>query len=389
MDGWILIAGMGFVAWLLGRRRNATDAKQPVTPRQFEQPSYHRPSERAAPPTRTTKVPLARSTGPAQANKLSVRWFAAGQPVKVGELTISGGLIYFGTPGRQRDLQRSSAHIIDPSLAARGGADRDGSSMPYWPHYAEITPAARLAQLQWQAGGRREARFGVGHVFLFFYGLEHRFFIDQACDDHEVILREVTELLSAYGEDHSFHGYATTFLAAARLWSGIVPAQPAIDAVQISYTGLTPDFRVGLARHLSAGPLSGEWLLAWYLAQPEKSLRTPATRCLTEFKRLFIARFNAAYPNGLNVRKSSRRLNLEYRSASGAFTVNLSDRFPDLIDPDGSTGPLKIAADIAADCTEALDGYSRHIGRNPQSAGRCYFRKNSGVQCRSIQTFSG
>ena len=87
--------------------------------------------------------------------------------------------------------------------------------------------------------------------------------------------------------------------------------------------------------------------------------------------RLFIARFNAAYPKGLNVRKSSRRLNLEYRSASGAFTVNLFDRFPSLIliDPDGSTGPLKIAADIAADCTEALDGYSRQIGRNPQSVG--------------------
>lgn len=180
MDGWLLIAGTGFVAWLLGRRRKAADTKKPVAPQHLVQPSYARPSERAAPPTRTIQVPLARSTGPARANKSSVLWVAAGQPVKIGELTIPGGLIYFGTPGRQRDLQRSTAHIIDPSMATRAGvADIDGSSLPYWPHYAEITHAARLAQLQWQAGGRREARFGVGHVFLFFYGLEHRFFIDQ------------------------------------------------------------------------------------------------------------------------------------------------------------------------------------------------------------------
>ncbi len=46
--------------------------------------------------------------------------------------------------------------------------------MYYWPHYAQISPEARLAQLQWQSTGRRDPRFGIGHVFIFFYGLEHR-----------------------------------------------------------------------------------------------------------------------------------------------------------------------------------------------------------------------
>ncbi|MEQ1715656.1 MAG: TerB N-terminal domain-containing protein [Hyphomicrobium sp.] len=301
--------------------------------------------------------------------RIPIQWIPAGQSILVSGFTIPGGLIWVGTPGPEQNYQRSYAHLIDPNLPIQAShADVGGSTMSYWPHYSDLTPSARLANLQWHATGRRDARYGIGYIFLFFYGLEQRLFVDKSRADHDAIVREVSELMDVYGDNQSFRNYATTFLKAALLEAGHLPPLPTLSALQVSY-GLPTDFRVALAQRLNEGPLSAEWLLAWYLAHPEKSLRTPATRCFAEFKALFVARFNAEYPKGLNVRKSSRKLSVEYRSASGAFTTNLSDRFPGLTDPDAIAAPLKIAADLAGSCAEALDAYSRQIGRNPNSAG--------------------
>ncbi len=369
--------------WLLGRRKKVSVS--PKSPLFIDpaQPAYRRPSE-------NTKQRAARSNAnhPARpATNIPVKWIASGQSVRAGDVTIPGGLIYFGSHGRRQNFTRSNAHVFDPSLPVRAReADVAGTSMPCWPHFGEITPAARLANLQWRAAGRRDTSFGVGHVFLFFYGLEHRFFIDKSCDDHDAIVQEVIALLDIYGSDTSFRGYATAFLGAARLWRGILPSEPTIDGLQISYAGLAPDCRVALAQRLKSGPLSAEWLLAWFLANPEKSLRTPATRCFTEFKSLFVARFNAEYPKGLIVPKSPNKLNLEYRAASGAFTVNLSDRYPGLTDLDDTAGLLKVAADLAGSCSEALDAYSRHIGRNPDSARSLVAQVLLPVELRTAMT---
>jgi hypothetical protein len=46
--------------------------------------------------------------------------------------------------------------------------------MPYWPSYGDISPAARRAFLDWLSTGRQDSTYGIGHVFIFFYGLEHR-----------------------------------------------------------------------------------------------------------------------------------------------------------------------------------------------------------------------
>ena len=384
MDGWLFIFGVGAALWLFSRRKKASVGPKLTISTDAVQPAYSRHSDQAKPRTArsTTNLTIRPAT-----TSVPIKWIASGQPVRAGEIEIPGGLIYFGSLGRLQDFSRSNAHVIDASLPVRAhAADIAGASMPYWPQFAELTPAARLANLQWHAAGRRDTSYGVGHVFLFFYGLEHRFFVDKGCDDHDAIVKEVIALLDAYGADASFRGYATTFLGAARLWRGIIPHQPTIDGLQISYAGLAPDYRFALAQRLKSGFLSAEWLLAWYLANPEKSLRTPATRCFAEFKALFVARFNAEYPKGLVVPKSTNKLNLEYRSASGAFSVNLSDRYPGLTDPDGAVGILKVAADLAGSCAEALDAYSRHIGRNPELGKKS---RRSGLATGRTEDFDG
>ncbi len=241
--------------------------------------------------------------------------------------------------------------------------------MGYWPHYGEIPVSSRATYIDWLAQGRRDPNYGIGYVFLFFYGLEHRIFVEKNLTEYREIVREVEELLSVYGSDFSFQAYASRFLAAVRVLAREGSFVPDLSELRTKAGSLSADFKIGLASRIAQGPLSGDWLLAWLIQDPNTNLRTPATRCFEEFKTLFLARFSAKYPQGLSVRQSNRRMSLEYQSASGAFTTNLLASYPKMMDPEANQAPLEVARKIATDCTDALDAYSRYVGRNPNAAG--------------------
>ncbi|WP_083528489.1 TerB N-terminal domain-containing protein [Hyphomicrobium sp. CS1BSMeth3] len=361
MEGWLAILGIGYLIWRLFGRR-----KQPLSSRSL--PSAE-PFVRANPPQ--PLVPQSRRNRPPQISPRPqrVEWVPAGRPAEVLGFKIPNGLVYVGTPSRRQD-GRNTAHILDPSRSISASRpDVEGATMFYWPHFGEISPSARLAQLEWQSTGRRDPKFGIGHVFLFFYGLEYRIFVDKALAELPAIETEVTELLRIYGANYSFSGYAANLLAAIRIMSQRVMSTPDLILDSAASPHIALDFRVALAKRLNEGPLDGQWLLAWYLRYPEKSLRTPATRCFEEFKTLFLARFAEQYPKGLHIRQSSRRLDLQYQSASGAFTKDLSEWARGLFDPLSTTAPMKVAVELALECCDALGAYSRHIGRNPDAAG--------------------
>lgn len=54
-------------------------------------------------------------------------------------------------------------------------------------------------------------------MFLYFYGLERRFFIDQSNADAKDIITEVRRLISLYPENHSVKRYLGEFLDIATL----------------------------------------------------------------------------------------------------------------------------------------------------------------------------
>lgn len=360
MGTWLIIAGIGCVAWWLSQRRKPTPSQtQSFTHAQLEQ----------VPPPRQM-LPL---TDPGifsreERGKSKVRWISPGEQVQIAGVKINGGLVYVGSVANNWDYQyrRQTAHIINPALSAAAFAgDVTAASMSYWPHYGEISPAARRAYLQWHATGRRDPRFGIGHIFLFFYGLEHRLFVEKSLSDARVIEQEVRELVAVYGSNQSFRGYARKFLAAVHVLKFEGPISPELSSDLLQTYELPADFRLGLSRRLNDGRISGDWLLAWYLQSPEKSLRTPAKRCFEEFKSLFLLRFAAQYPTGLRVKKSVKKLKIEYQLASGAGTVDLPTNSDDLSEPGGLTAPIKVAAALAAECCEALDNYSRFVGKYP------------------------
>ena len=281
-----------------------------------------------------------------------------------------GGMIYLG-PDPSRGLShRPSRPVIVPTLpVAPSGSDVSGNSMPYWPGYFDISPQARAAYLDWLASGRSDRRYGVGHVFLYFYGLERRFFIDSP-DTHErrMIIGEVERLLDVYGDNRSVHHYLEAFLDVARTSMG--SEQVLKPTYSTSGYELPLGLRVAIGRRAGNGQtLDADWALSWYYAHPDYTFRTAASRASSEFQALFRVLFAERYPSGLKMPLPKRTLRAEYRAASSEFEVGLDEHIGTVPDISRITQPLNATRTLVEEATDALDKYSRYLGRNPDGRG--------------------
>jgi hypothetical protein len=303
----------------------------------------------------------------AQSSGAAAKWIRASELVQVQDITLSYGLFYLGQAAPGSSIERCGQYVINPKLPiAKAGADIEGSSMPYWPSYANITPNARRALLQWMADGRRDPAYGIGHVFLFFYGLEHRLFMEGARGDATILIAEVRRLLSIYGGDNSFRHYASHFLFAAHIFGGLAIEPPRPTAVRDGSPEIAESVRLHIGKLLANTDMfSAEDALVWALAIPDVYLRTPAVRCFEEFEALWSIRFAQKYPNGLRARAPKQTLRLHYRAASGAFEVDLlrkDENYPDIA---ALRAPIDHLKALVQACTDELETYSRFIGRNP------------------------
>lgn len=302
------------------------------------------------------------------AKRALARWVEPSEPVVVQGAQIAGGLFYLGDFTMLPDGRSIDQYAVNSKLPAKAACpDLQGTSMPYWPSYAGITPAARRAFLDWMADGRRSGAYGVGHVFLFFYGLEHRVFIEGDQASAPALIEEVERLTTIYGDNNSFRGYATRFLSYARIAAGIPLSlpQPSTDRAASAEMDVAVRLHLGQVLHRDGVIGPGDALL-WALALPDVYLRTPAVRCFAEFVRLFRHRFKARYPNGMAVRTKGS-IRLSYKAASGAFEISIPgahEQYPDVCQISGKAPDLK---KVVQDCTDELDSFSRFVGRRPDA----------------------
>ena len=276
-------------------------------------------------------------------------------------------MIYLGSEPRRDDCKRVGGAFIDPHLpVANVGSDFSGVGTSYWPSYGDINPRERATYLDWLAEGRSDRRIGPGFVFLYFYGLERRFFVDAPLDEEKrLLVAETRRLLETYGENHSVRRYLETFLDVAHI--ALEPGEDAEPRFEKVGYELPLGLRVVIGRMVKEGrPLSADWLLGWYLAHPETGLRTPATRAFPEFKALFSVLFDERYPHGLKIRTPKRILRARYMAASGAFEVDLNRFLGEVPDISGLSKPLNVAKVLVEEATDALGKYSRFLGRNPE-----------------------
>lgn len=344
-------------------RRLAAETAAPSAPLRISAPVEvalaPAPAHRAAPAAEQS----ARSTSSAPQRTTGPTWFGQGASITVSGVRLVSPMIYTGAVARSWEAPR---HLVDPGLqVAPRGEDRDGLSLGYWPSYSGLTPVARHTYLQWLALGR-PAGYGIGYVFLFFYGMERRLLREEAGDADEVIA-EVGRLLTLYGDSGSFRGHARRLLAAVSLIRNDPVAQPV----------LSPDIRSGeyempfaVRRYLGARLATGaafeaDDALRWLLSSPETYLNTPGRRCFDELTALWRVRFAARHPAGLKVRAPKRRLSTVYRSASGEFELELSAG--DIPDIAAVTAPLNGLRDMLAACQQELEGLSRLLLRKPDA----------------------
>ena len=300
-------------------------------------------------------------------------WVPSGETATVAGRNI-GGMVYVGTPPLVNNYgyREKCRAYIDPSLSvARAGTDKVGEGMPYWPGYSDITPRCRATYLDWLASGRNDASYNPGYMFLYFYGLERRFFVDhQSNEEAKDIVEEVRRLQSLYPGNHSVRRYLGEFLDIAML------AGTDLDAIEpvFEWQGWELPFslKYAIGARIDKGEnLSADWLLSWFICHPESNLRTPAKRCRDEFLALFRMRFDEHFPDGLKVNKPRKSLEASYRAASSEFEGSANPTFDGKPVPDISDlrRPIKIAQELADEVMNDLDKLSRFLGRNPDGRG--------------------
>ncbi|WP_092815592.1 TerB N-terminal domain-containing protein [Roseivivax marinus] len=345
-----------------------------------ERPSSNRRSEfsqdYAAIARHSREIAARRDRGQQRAPASASRrqgWVPKGETVEVGGRHLDG-MIYVGTPPALSTYGygEKSRPYIDPALpVARAGTDKAGHDMPYWPGYSGIPPRCRATYLDWLASGRSDTSYDPGYMFLYFYGLERRFFMDEPSqDERQDLVKEARRLACLYPGNRSVQRYLGEFIEIGQ--AGVIEAHK-IEPIFENQTWELP-FSLKLAlgvRIREDEPLDADWVLSWLMCDPESRLRTPASRCFEEFRELFRLKFMALHPEGLKIRKPRATLKATYRAASSEFTGTVTAELGGKPVPDvsGLRQPIQQAQKIAEAAMEDLDKYSRFLGRNPDGRG--------------------
>lgn len=293
-------------------------------------------------------------------------WYGPGEQAKVKGHTLPG-MIYVGENLPDQNGYYNDASLINPKLEIIDAEPwQHGEGMGYWSSYSQIPPQCRGAYLKWLATGRSEPEATIGYVFLFFYGLERRLFHDgmkQGISENErtSIVDEVRRLLSIYGTNRSFRGYATNLLAMN--WVLFQSHDDIPDYLNLADSYSSDPFQIQLARCIAAKkPLTATMVIQWLHLHPDFGIRTPARRCAKEFKELFARRYSEKFGEGIVVPPNKKNLSISYRAASPSLR-GLQLDFSELPDPFMLTAPLKKVFAVVESCTDELDAYSRYLGR--------------------------
>ena len=219
---------------------------------------------------------------PKSKNKEPGRWVSPGETVRIDKFEITRGFFYFG--GRLNSLNGygTESSLVDPTLKINANSpDYAGEQMDYWPSYEHLSPGSRAAYVEWLASNRSDPETNIGYVFLYFYGIERRWLVDDKNgaippDERKALMLELERLKSIYGHNRSFNGYVTGFLS--HLW--VVnhqndKEQPSHDLL-VAKRNFTSVFKFLLANAVQNGePVNEELAFAWVKSHPDYSLRTP------------------------------------------------------------------------------------------------------------------
>lgn len=372
-NNWALIKAIGivggilvFMTFVFSRSSRSKQNTEPTPVRPDRLPMVEVPAKRIE------AASLGSAAHSLKRERSEARWVGPSETVAVQGVPISGGLFYLGT-ALPLNGGTTNQYAVNPDLSARSAApDVKGSTVPYWPSYAEFEPSARRAFLDWMASGRSGPEYDVGYLFLYLYGLEHRVFIEKDLTGAPAIIAEAERLLSVYGSQASFVEYLGRFIDAARAFAGLPYPLPTLSPEKPYLFEIDIGTRIFLGHRLSSSSvLLSEDALIYALALPDVHLRTPGVRCFEEFVALWHLRFRKSFPKGKKV-STRGNITLTYQAASRGFEVEVEGDHQNLPDVAKATTSLTALKRLVEDCTNELDGFSRLLGRRPQARNFAY-----------------
>ena len=285
---------------------------------------------------------------------ISSQWVEVDKTLTVAGRKING-MVYVGREHQQNQQHQQGGVAIDPQLpVAKIAGDLQGKTISRWPSYSKIEPRARATYLNWLANGRSQQNIGAGYVFLFFYGLEYRFFIDKPNRAERILLsQEVKRLLDSYGSNRSIHRYLGVFYDVAQLT--LHPEQKRQPLFENLGHGLPISVRATIGKMLNEQqPLTADWLLSWYINSSETRLHPLANHLFPEFKELFNQLFFNQYPQGLSVAIPKEIGQVVYLSASGRFFRKITHAGHNIPDIASIREPMTIANKFADEAINML-----------------------------------
>ncbi|KQR73715.1 Tellurite resistance protein TerB [Burkholderia sp. Leaf177] len=307
----------------------------------------------------------------------SVAWIPPGQTVDIGDVSISGGMFYFGSV--HRSTPRSiEACVIDPRAdLADMGANPVTALGSKELSYGTLTSEQRRTYLEWLGSDRKKSDIHTGYLFFYLYGLERRVLVDGAAGkvtegEFEDIARELRRLLNI-DANYSWQKHLRNLLESVGLMSsrnGKMYEKPAPRGMAIGYQ-VPMDVRVAFAQAaVDKHPVPAGWALAWAKMDPLLVRRAAVTRCPEEFDKVFARKYVERFKSGMLL--SVNRTTLEVRP-DPAFSALRNLPVPGFLvglpDIGAINGPRGRLQSLMNDSASALDSYSRYLGRFPGTAG--------------------
>ena len=302
------------------------------------------------------------------------RWIPAGESFVVGDLEITGGMVYVGRAMRALNGYAVEPSLVNPALRTARVTPR-GPLFDFWPSYSAATPVGRRIYLEWLAGGRRGILHDERCLMLFFYGLERRLLEHNGTDllegEEAQIRAEIQSLIETYPAIGYFVNYANVLLNFLALcdWlkSDAIPSPEPFLQPPHRRNEIPPQFELALSRMCQKKlPLTAEYALAWYLLDPEVSPRVAVTRCPGEMRELFTLRFDAKHPKGMKLNSIRARLNLTYFPASRGFGTVVYAPTAEADLNRVSHTPLRAIRDLGYACADELAPYARRIAKDTE-----------------------
>ncbi|MBU0507778.1 TerB N-terminal domain-containing protein [bacterium] len=326
----------------------------------------HRNAAMTSTPTITFTYGIGRSRQVDSGAKLE--WAGEGSRIDIGGYSLLDPLTYFSKTRPNID----EASCIDLSLPVGKSIREAVGSLGYWPSYERLTSDQRATYLQWLSKNRKEIVYDVGYAFIYYYGLERRFLVDN--QDCAPVLNEVLRMREDYLGSGSFQHYSTSFLtyAALRLRNQDLNIEYMDMIATIARDNLSEDLLAVVLgwHHILRCPMPAA--LAMRVAQWDSRAvhSVVLERVPDQFHELFAEKYSKRYDGGLVLDAGKRQKVISYNPASASLRgISIPvQTIPDVL---VLTSQIKPLVQLWNECVEEL----RPLNRIAASGGNLSSRE--------------